>query len=145
MAADSANPIILYDGVCGLCNRLVRFVLKRDSRALFRFASLQSEFAATVLVRHGAAPDQLDTMYLVLGHGTPSEHLLDRADAGLFVWRNLGAPWKWIAAIYGLLPRPLRNWGYLLVARNRYRFFGKYDTCPLPDPRYRSRFLDEAR
>ena len=67
--ADPANPILLYDGVCGLCNRLVQFVLKRDSSGHFRFASLQSDFASRILRQHGLDPDDLDTVYLVEAPG----------------------------------------------------------------------------
>jgi len=135
------NPIILYDGVCGLCNRLVRFLLKRDIHDRIRFASLQSEFAAKVLRRHGAAPDDLDTVYVIENYETPDERLLARSDAILNVVRELGGFWK-IAGWGKILPRSIRDNLYKLVARNRYRVFGKYDTCMMPEPRYRKKFLD---
>ena len=75
MSGSASNPIILYDGVCGLCNRLVQFVLKHDSQDRFRFASLQSDFAAQFLRRHGAAPEDLDTMYVVIDRGLREEGL----------------------------------------------------------------------
>src|SRR3954466_1711643 len=87
---DPPGPIILYDGVCGLCNRLTRFVIRRDPRGRFRFASLQSPFAAEVLARHGKDPRVLDTLYVVLDHGGPSERLLRKARAGLFILAEIG-------------------------------------------------------
>ena len=136
-------PILLYDGVCGLCNRSVQFILRRDRKAIFRFASLQNPFAQTILARHGADPADLDTVYLVVNYNQPDEALLARSDAVADVLRRLGGVWSVFAAALRLVPRPLRHWGYSLVARNRYRIFGHYDTCPLPTPETRSRFLDQ--
>ena len=137
------NPILLYDGVCGLCNRSVQFILRRDLRAIFRFAALQSPFAQTILARHGANPADLDTVYLVVNYSQPDEALLARSDAVADVLRRLGGVWRFFGAGFRLVPRPLRDWGYNLVARNRYRIFGHDDTCPLPTPETRSRFLDQ--
>lgn len=142
MPPSGPNPILLYDGVCGLCNRLVRFVLKHDSQDRFRFAALQSDFAAMVLKRHGANPQDLDTMYVVLDPALPGERLKSRSDAAVFALHELGGFWRILAAVLGVLPGWLRDWGYNLIARNRYRIFGRYDSCPLPDPRYRHKFLD---
>lgn len=134
------SPIILYDGVCGLCNRMVQFVLKRDRRKVFRFASLQSGFAAEVLRRHGESPTELSTMYVVLDYGQPGERLLERSDAAAFVLNELEGIWKIVAAIR-YLPRFVRDWGYRVVARNRYKWFGKHDTCPVPRAEERERFV----
>jgi predicted DCC family thiol-disulfide oxidoreductase YuxK len=142
MASDPANPIILYDGVCALCNRLVQFVLKRDSRDRFRFAALQSDFAAKILQRHGVAPQSLDTFYLVLDHGEPGERMVGRSDAAISLAQEIGGVWAALGALLRLLPRWLRDWGYNAIARNRYRIFGKYDACMLPDEKYRHKFLD---
>ena len=142
MPASISNPIILYDGVCGLCNRLVQFVLKRDSHDRFRFASLQSDFATRVLRRHGAAPEDLDTMYVVLGQGLPGEHLAARSDAVVVAMQEFGGLWKVLSMTLRGLPGWLRNWAYNLLARNRYRIFGKYDSCPIPSEKDRGKFLD---
>jgi predicted DCC family thiol-disulfide oxidoreductase YuxK len=142
MSGSSPNPIILYDGVCGLCNRLVQFILKHDSRDRFRFASLQSDFASQLLQRHGAAPGDLDTMYVVLDHELAEERLVSRSEAGVLVLRELDGGWATLGAMLRLLPAWLRNWGYNLIARNRYRIFGKYDSCPLPSEKDRRKFLD---
>jgi predicted DCC family thiol-disulfide oxidoreductase YuxK len=136
--ADPANPILLYDGVCGLCSRLVQFVLKRDSSRHFRFASLQSDFASRILQRHGLDPNDLDTVYLV----EPGERLTARSDAVISVLRRLGGFWGALALLLRALPKSLRDWGYDIIAHSRYRIFGKHDSCPLPEERYRDRFLD---
>ena len=136
------HSIILYDGVCGLCNRFVQFVLKRDKRDAFRFASQQSEFAASILRRHGIDPEQLDTVYLVLDHDLPTERLLARSDAAAEILSQLGGIWRVSAGVMRLFPRSLRDWIYNLIARKRYQMFGKYESCPLPDPKDRAKFLD---
>lgn len=136
------NPIVLYDGVCGLCNRLVQFLLKHDRDGHLRFASLQSDFAAKVLRRHGIDPKDLDTLHVVENYEQPNERVLQRSDAVLRAGRKLGGFWTLCSSIGRLVPRPIRDFVYRLVARNRYRMFGKYDTCMLPDPSQRSRFLD---
>jgi len=141
MPTSHSHPIILYDGVCGLCNRFVQFVLKHDARSRFRFATLQSDFAVCILQRHRAAPADLDTMYAVLEHGLPGERLTSRSEAVVVVLQNLGGMWTILAVALRVLPGWLRNWGYNLVARNRYRFFGKYDACPIPTERDRRKFL----
>jgi predicted DCC family thiol-disulfide oxidoreductase YuxK len=136
------NPIILYDGVCGLCNRLVQFLLKHDKHARLRFASLQSDFAAKVLQRHGIDPKDLDTLHVIENYEQPNEQVLQRSDAIVRAGRELGGFWSASAAAAKVVPRSLRDLVYRFVARNRYRVFGKYDSCMLPDPNQRSRFLD---
>jgi predicted DCC family thiol-disulfide oxidoreductase YuxK len=137
-----ANPIILYDGVCGLCNHLVQFLLKHDREGRLRFASLQSDFAAKVLGRHGIDPTDLDTVHVIVNYDQPDERVLQRSDAILRAGRELGGFWGASSSIARVVPRPLRDVVYKLVATNRYRMFGKFDTCMLPDPSQRSRFLD---
>lgn len=137
-----ANPIVLYDGVCGLCNRSVQFLLKHDKQARFRFASLQSDFAEKVLGRHGLDPKDLDTVHVVENYDHPGERVLQRSDAILRAGRELGGFWSAASSVARIVPRPLRDLVYRFVATNRYRVFGKYDTCMLPDPNQRSRFLD---
>ncbi len=136
------HPILLYDGVCGLCNRLTHFILWHDHNAVFQFASLQSPFAARILARHDASPADLDTVYVVLNYDQANESLLARSDAVLFVLYKLGGFWRFTGRLLALLPRSLRDWAYRLVARNRYRVFGRYDSCPIPSPSTRNRFLD---
>jgi len=137
------NPIVLYDGVCGLCNRLNQFLLKRDRYDRLRFASLQSNFATSLLEQHGVSAVDLDTVYVVLDYGQPAERLLVRSDAILHVVDQLGGLWR-VSRLGSFLPKALRDSLYNLVARNRYRAFGKHETCLLPEPRYQSKFLDLA-
>ena len=141
MAVSESKPIVLYDGVCGLCNGLVQFLLKRDAHDRLRYASLQSEFAGAVLRRHGADPDDLDTVYVVVDHNQPNERLLDRSDAILYMAEQLGGIWG-VAKIGRVIPKVVRDGMYKLVATNRYRMFGKYDSCMMPDPTHRTKFLD---
>ncbi len=129
-----SEPIILYDGVCGLCNGLVQFLLKRDKQGRLRFASLQSDFAAGVLRRHGIDPADLDTLHVVVNYEQPQELILNRSDAVLRAGRELGGGWKTLSALGRIIPRALRDLVYRFVARNRYRVFGKYETCMLPGP-----------
>ena len=141
MHESTSNPIVLYDGVCGLCNRAVQFLLKRDRHDRLRFASLQSEFAAQLLQRHGFDNKDLDTVYVVLNQGDAGEALLAKGDAFLVFARELGGVWN-IARLGRIIPRSIRNWLYDFVARHRYQVFGKYDACMLPDPRYKHKFIE---
>jgi predicted DCC family thiol-disulfide oxidoreductase YuxK len=134
-------PILFYDGVCGLCNRLVRFVLRRDPGGKFRFASLQSGFARRVLVPRGKDPGDLDTVHLLLDPGGPGERVLSKGRAAFEVLRILGGPLGALSVLR-FLPGRLLDWGYDRIARRRYRWFGRYESCPLPDPRHKDRFIE---
>lgn len=136
-----SNPIVFYDGVCGLCNRLVQFLLKRDRHDHWRFASLQSEFAAALLKRHGLDSRDLDTVYLVLDYKQSNERVLARSDAIIYLLRQLGGVWS-IASLGRVLPKWVRDGIYKIIAGNRYRFFGKYESCLLPQEQHRHKFLD---
>ena len=142
MSGRGSNPIVLYDGVCGLCNRLVQFVLKNDGNDVFRFASLQSKLAEQILVRHRLRSESLETVYVVLDYGLAEERVLSRLNAVVYVLQQLGGPLTYVSALLRVLPAPVQNFLYGLVARNRYRVFGRYETCPLPDSDTRSKFLD---
>ena len=137
-----SHLIVFYDGICGLCNRLVQFLLKRDRHDRLRFASLQSEFASKVLSRHGIDPKDLDTLHVVENYEQSDERVFNRSDAILRASRELGGIWKFAANIGRVVPRAFRNLFYRFVANNRYRVFGKYETCILPEPRHRAKFLD---
>ena len=133
--------LILYDGLCGLCNRFNRFVLARDSDAHFQFASLQSPLGRSLADRFGFDPTAPEAVLVVTNHELESARLRMKADAALFVLEQLPWPWR-SAGVLRVLPRGVLDWGYDRIAHNRYRFFGRYDVCPLPEPRYRERFLD---
>lgn len=135
------NLIFLYDGVCGLCTRSVQFILRHDPAEKFRFAPLQSAFARSVLARHGANTADLDTVYVVLNRDQ-NESLLERSDAIIFVLRELGSFWRITGWLLRCLPRGLRDCLYSWIARNRYRVFGRYETCPVPKEGDKARFLD---
>ncbi len=134
----SEPAVLFYDGVCGLCDRTVRFVLRHDRRRRFRFAPLQSPYAREALARHGRDARQLDTVALLLG-----EHLLEKSDAVGAILRELGGGWR-LLALLRLLPRGLRDAAYDFVARHRYRWFGQYAACPLPSPELRERLAEGA-
>lgn len=133
---DTGAPILFFDGVCGLCDRLVQFVLRRDRAARFRFAALQSDVATQALGPFGKNPDDLDTVYVLTGDG----RLLAKSRAIFFVLRALGLPWS-IVAVFGVLPAALTDWFYDRVAHNRYRIWGRRDSCRLPSADERARFL----
>ena len=133
--------LILYDGVCGLCNRLNQFVLRRDAADRFRFASLQGSLAGALLRRYGRDARDLDTVYVVKNYGAPDEALLSRSRAVLFVLETLGGAWR-LARVLRLLPGRWVDAAYDQIARRRYRWFGRTDACPLPAPGERAKFLD---
>lgn len=146
IARDSSLPdahvfIILYDGVCGLCNRLNQFVVRHDRGGLFQFASLQSPLAGRILSRHGASLT-LDTVCVVLNHNQPEESLRLRSDAVVFVLAHLGGIWRLAGIFLGWLPRWFRDRAYDIIARNRYGVFGRSEACIMPSAEIRSRFLD---
>jgi predicted DCC family thiol-disulfide oxidoreductase YuxK len=133
--------LVLYDGVCGLCNGLVQFILKRDRRGVFHFASLQSAAARTVLQPFGSNPDDLSTFYVLLNYRGPASRQLSKGRAVLFVMDALGWPWRFARPL-AAVPSVILNGVYDLIARNRYRMFGRHDQCLMPQPEYRTRFID---
>jgi predicted DCC family thiol-disulfide oxidoreductase YuxK len=137
----SSHTLVLYDGVCGLCNGLNRFLLKRDPNDHFRFASLQSEFASSLLDRYHINAVDLDTVYVVVDYDEPNQLLLAKSDAILHVLGRLGGVWG-LLRIGKALPKSWRDVLYDVVARNRYRVFGKSDVCLMPEERYQRKFLD---
>jgi predicted DCC family thiol-disulfide oxidoreductase YuxK len=133
-------PVLLYDGVCGFCNGAVRTILRFDRRGTLRFAALDSDFARSVFERHPSAKD-VDSVVFVDDPEGPDERVSVRSAAGMRVVDYLGGPWK-VLTVTRLIPVRLRDWLYDRFADIRYRVFGKYDTCPIPAPEVRSRFLD---
>lgn len=136
------QSIVLYDGVCGLCNRLVQFLIARDTHDRLRFAALQSDFAATVLQRHGIDPRDLDTVQLIEHYDEANERVFGRSDAVAHALIELGGFWEILGRIGTVVPAFIRDLVYRLVARTRYQIFGKSETCMIPDPTSRSKFLD---
>ncbi|MCW5924659.1 MAG: thiol-disulfide oxidoreductase DCC family protein [Saprospiraceae bacterium] len=133
--SDTSTPILLFDGVCNLCNASVQWVLLRDHKAVFKFAALQSETGQALLRRFGLSDKNFDTVVLVDG-----ERIFTRSDAPLEIVRRLGGVWALLFA-FKIVPRPIRNAVYDWVARNRYRWFGRREECMLPRPEWKDRFV----
>jgi predicted DCC family thiol-disulfide oxidoreductase YuxK len=133
--------VVLYDGVCGLCNRVLQFLLEHDHSAIFSFAPLQSPTAQAIVVKSGHDPSHLTTFYVVANFRTPHAQVLTKSDAALFVAGQLGWPWRAVT-VARVLPRSVRDFIYDIVARNRYRVFGRYDQCLIPSEAARRRFVE---
>jgi predicted DCC family thiol-disulfide oxidoreductase YuxK len=131
--------LLLYDGVCGLCSRLVQFVLARDRYGVFHFAPLQSPTGKAVVEPSGAGDPA--TFWVIANYRTPLAKPFTKGRAALFVINELGWPWK-MAGLLGVLPTALLDRLYDVIARNRYRAFGRHDGCLIPRAEYRSRFID---
>jgi predicted DCC family thiol-disulfide oxidoreductase YuxK len=138
--AIEGRALLLYNGVCALCNGVVKFLMKRDRLDRFRFAPLESELGREVLARFDIHIFP-DGVVLITGALTPGERIYRRSDAVQESLQQLGAPWKQMGKATKLLPRFLREWGYGVIARYRYRLFGRYNACPVPSPEQRSRLL----
>lgn len=141
LVLDEQQALMLYDGVCGLCDRVVQFVLARDHDDRFRFAPLQGPTAARVLSRHGIDAGDLDTFHLVLDVGRPTERVVSRGRGAAVTLKRLGGAWRALGVVLAVLPRPLVDLGYRMVARVRYRVWGRADQCVLPSPQQRAKFL----
>jgi predicted DCC family thiol-disulfide oxidoreductase YuxK len=128
--------IILFDGVCNLCEGVVRFVAPHDPTGHFRFAPLQSPAGRALLERHGLPPEALDTFVVI-----DSSRCLTRSDAALALVARLAAPWSWLRWLR-IVPLGVRDRLYDVVVRNRYRWFGRKESCMVPGPELRARFLD---
>ena len=133
--------VLLFDGDCGMCNRLVQFLIRRDRRERLVFAPLQGPFSARTLPSHGIDPEDLDTACLVTDAGTPDERVHVRSSAIVRATAALGGLWS-VARCGLVVPRPLRDALYRFVANRRHRISKKL-ACPLMTPAERSRFLVE--
>jgi predicted DCC family thiol-disulfide oxidoreductase YuxK len=129
------KPVLLFDGVCNLCNSSVQWVIEHDPRAQFRFASLQSEAGQALLRQHQLPTDELNTVVLV-----DAGRAYTRSDVPLQIVGKLGGAWP-LLTVFRIVQRPLRNAVYDWIARNRYRWFGKKEACWLPTPDLKARFL----
>ena len=134
--------LVFYDGLCGLCDRFVQFLLPRDPNARLSFATLQGDLARTTLVPRGFDPADLDTVFVVADWKGPRERVLSRSRAVLHAASALGGVWRVLSTLARIVPPPIADAVYGVIARRRYRIFGRYDACPLPRPEWRSRFLD---
>ncbi len=135
MKSQVNSPVLLFDGVCNLCNASVQWILTHDRRGVFRFAALQSENGQALLRQFGLDQEKFDSVVLV-----HNDRIFLRSDAPLEFVRHLGGAWP---RLYGfkIIPRFLRDAIYNWIARNRYRWFGRREACMLPRPEWKARFL----
>lgn len=128
--------LVLFDGVCNLCNASVYFIVKRDKLGLFKFAPLQWAAQQSHLAHLNLTPNtDPDSIVVIDG-----ERMLTESDAALYIAKKLPLPWS-LLSTFSLLPRGIRNALYRMVARNRYRWFGKKEACPMPRPEWKERFV----
>ena len=138
---NTSEPVLLYDGQCGFCNKSVQYILRHDKQNTMFFAALQSEYGKSILTRHPELKG-IDSLVFVEPLGFAYlEQVFVRSDAALHVAAYLGGPWRLALAAY-IIPRTVRDYLYDQFAKRRYRWFGKFDACLLPAPEVRARFLD---
>lgn len=129
------HKIILFDGVCNLCNSSVVFVIKRDKKNVFKFAPLQSEIGEQLVASHGIDTSKTDSIILV----EENRHYI-KSTAGLRIARHLSGGWPLLYA-FMIVPNFIRNWVYDFIARNRYKWYGRRESCMIPTPELKSKFL----
>lgn len=137
MTRGDQSYILLFDGVCNLCNRLVNFVIKRDKKEKFKFAALQSESGQALLEKLGLSTHDFDTFVLLRN----DDKVFVKSKAGLTVLKELGGGWRMLYA-FMIIPTPIRDFVYNRIARTRYQVFGKRDSCMIPGPEVENRFLN---
>lgn len=130
-------PTVVFDSDCILCSRWVHLILRYERDHSIIFVSAWSQQGTALAATHGLSPRDLDATYLFIADGRG----MVRSDAGLALLTRLRAPWRWLALLR-IVPRPLRDWVYDQVARNRYRWFGRADHCFVPPPGMAHRFID---
>jgi predicted DCC family thiol-disulfide oxidoreductase YuxK len=140
-APPAGANVVFFDGVCGLCNALVQFLLKRDRREHLLYAQLQGEFAERTLARFQVDANELNSAYFLTNYGTPQEALYAKGAAALRMLIAMGGMYK-LANIGLVVPEFIVNSAYELIAKNRYRLFGKRTACMVPSKNVKRRFLD---
>ena len=130
------NEVILFDGVCNLCNFFVQFVIERDKNNIFKFASLQSDYSKKLLNRFGTDNSKIDSVILYSG-----DRIFTESTAALKILKQLGGGWQ-LMYVFIILPKFMRDAVYRLIARNRYKWFGKKDSCMLPTPELKNKFIE---
>jgi predicted DCC family thiol-disulfide oxidoreductase YuxK len=136
VATSPLKPIVLFDGVCNLCNGSVLFIIKRDREAKFSFASLQSSFGQSQLKKFNLPLGELNTIFLI-----KDEKFFQKSDAALEIAKGMSGLWPTLY-VFKIIPRFIRNFVYYLIAKNRYRWFGKQEACMIPTPELKARFID---
>jgi predicted DCC family thiol-disulfide oxidoreductase YuxK len=132
---DYNYSLILFDGVCNFCNSSVNFIIRRDKKNIFRFASLQSETGQKCLSEFNFSQTEFDTIILI-----EKGELYTRSTAALRIAKSIRGIWK-LFYIFIIIPRPIRNYFYDLLSRNRYKWFGKRDACRIPSESEKEKFL----
>jgi predicted DCC family thiol-disulfide oxidoreductase YuxK len=130
------HPVILFDGVCNLCSGSVQFIINRDPSGIFRFATLQSETGKNLVSKFDLPNDKPDAIILV-----ENSEYYSRSTAALRILQRLGSLWQ-LLYVFILVPRPIRDYFYDIVARNRYKWYGKRAQCMIPSEDIKSRFLE---
>lgn len=138
--SECVAPVLLYDGVCGFCHGAVQFILRVDRPGRLRFAALDTPFAHEVITRHPGLAG-VDSVVFVEEPGEAGEQVYVRSDAALRVADHLGWPWQSLG-VAAVLPARARDWLYDRFAEIRYRVFGRLDSCPIPAPEVRERFIE---
>ncbi|MEN8817506.1 MAG: thiol-disulfide oxidoreductase DCC family protein [Nonlabens sp.] len=129
------HEIVLFDGVCNLCNGAILFIIKRDKKDRFRFAAIESEIGQKLLDKHGIDPNKIDSIVLVSG-----DTAFAKAEAALRISKHLSGLWPLLYSLI-IVPKFLANVVYDFIARNRYKWFGKKESCMIPTPELKSKFL----
>ncbi|HEY8143710.1 MAG TPA: DCC1-like thiol-disulfide oxidoreductase family protein [Kofleriaceae bacterium] len=132
--------LVLYDGVCAMCNGIVKFLVARDRDDRFRFLALQSELGREVVRARGGDPDEISTLYVITAPGRDAEHVAARGRGAIRAVTAAGGPWVLLHALR-VLPTFLLDAGYRFIANRRYRIAGRLDACPVPAPEHRHKFL----
>ena len=135
MAGETTDDLILFDGVCNLCNALVQFVIRHDPKGKFHFAAIQSDIGRKIFQKYGLDSADLQTFVFI-----SDNQVFLRSSAAIEVVSRFGGAWR-MFAIFWLVPRLVRDAVYSTIARNRYRWFGRKDTCMIPTPEIEKRFL----
>jgi predicted DCC family thiol-disulfide oxidoreductase YuxK len=135
------HDLVLYDGVCALCNGVVQYLLRHDRTDRFRFIPQQTQLAEDLIKRFPADPEPAEGVILITAALTPRMRVYRRSDAVCQAFPLLGGSYTVLGRLFRIVPRRLREAVYGLVARCRYRLFGRYDTCPIPTAEQRSRIL----
>ncbi len=133
---EETHAVVLFDGVCNLCNKSVQFIIRRDKRDRFRFAPLQGKTGQALLSRHGLPADSFNSFILAEG-----DKIYTHSTGALRMLKELGFPWS-MAYAFIIVPRFIRDGVYRAVARNRYRWFGRQESCMIPTPALKKKFLD---
>jgi len=134
---ESDKKIILFDGICNLCNGFIQFVIKRDKEDLFRYASLQSDIGQKLITERGIDTKTIDSVVLI----EPGIAYYIKSDAALQIGKNIKG-YRTVSKLLYLISRSLRNIVYDFIARNRYRWYGKKEQCMIPSPELKAKFLD---